>query len=139
LQVGETKKRPFVGQEVNMTKLTVYHGTSGDFDNIMLRCQPSAFANEKPFDYGIWFTTDFTEATYFLDPNYEDNSRVIVCELDITNAVNCPEDTADAKALVDAGTNVLLAAESPDSIFVGRHSGCPSTCPYTVISEVRCP
>ena len=116
-----------------MTKITVYHGTSGHFDNNMLQCQPSQCFLEEPFGYGIWFTTDFTEATEFMDPTDEDNSRVIVCELDITNAANCPEDDADAKALIDAGKNVLLAAESPYSIFVGSHSGCP----FTVIREVR--
>ena len=117
------------------TIITVYHGASADFDNRFLEPRPSKYPTSPPFDFGLWVTTDYNEACYFLDPVEDElageidetgeirvsKNRVITAELDITDAYwmeshyHYEEEALEAIA---NGKTILLNAEGPNSIFL---------------------
>ena len=130
-----------------MTKIiTVYHGASADFDNRFLQPRPSEYLNPPPFDFGLWVTTDYNEACYFLDPVEDElageidetgeirvsKNRVITAELDITDAYWLEsEDGEEALKAIANGKTILLNAEGPNSIFL------TSTLGLRVTGEIR--
>ena len=111
--------------------MRAYHGTSAELDGALI-CMVTKWNNEEPFDFGLWFTADIDEATYYLQGTEHD--KIIEVEISLENAYTPSDEMYDMDEILDAvfqGANVILNAEGPDNIFVNSNRA------FTVISTTH--
>ena len=98
------------------TKITVYHGTSKDWNpEYPGQGQIFHFGNPPAFQ-GFWVPTHKGEAEYYLTG--EPTDRVYEYEMDITGAVECNDDEMEEWDAVPAHITAILGAEGPDNHVV---------------------